>query len=60
MRVVAEWFPVRPVAIEAAVATGDGTEIESAASLLLAEQLGVRFVTKNRELSSRRVTVWRC
>ena len=60
VRVVAEWFPVRSVAIEAAIAAGEEAAAESAASLILAEQLGVALVTTNRELSSRRVQVWRC
>ena len=60
VRVVAEWFPVRSVAIEAAIAAGREAVAESVASLICAEQLGVDLATTNRDLSSTRVRVWRC
>ena len=60
LQAVAEWFPVRALAIEAALAATESVEIDSTASLALAESLGVPLVTKNRELSSERVAVLHC
>lgn len=57
---VAEWFPVRSVAVEAATAVGGELAAESTASLICTEQLGVDLVTTKRDLSSTRVRVWRC
>jgi hypothetical protein len=56
---VAEWFPVRALAIDAALTTGE-TEIDSAASVALAESLGVPLVTKNTDVSSERIPVLYC
>lgn len=60
VRAVAEWFPVRALAIEAVLAAGGAVEVDSAASLALAEHLRVPLVTKDRDLSSGSVTVLRC
>ena len=60
VRVVAEWFPVRPLAMDAALAAGEAIEVDSAAAVALAESLGVQLVTKNRGVSSKRVPVLRC
>ena len=60
MRVVAEWFPVRAVAIEAALASNAHQDIDAGASLALAESLGVPLITKNRELTSEYVEILRC
>lgn len=58
IKVVQEWFPVRAVAIEAAVesAAAEG-EIDASAALKLSESLRLPLVTKNRDLSSRQVPV---
>lgn len=60
-RIVQEWFPVRPLAVDAALAAAaaDGL-VEETASLGLAESLGVPLVTKNRELTSSTVPVLYC
>lgn len=61
VRIVAEWFPVRALAIEAASTAPElGDDIEAAASLALAHSLDVPLVTKNRTVSSRRVPVLHC
>jgi hypothetical protein len=61
VRTVREWFPARAVAMDAALAASElDSEIESTASLALAESLHVPFVTKNRDLESRRVPVLHC
>lgn len=58
-RVVSEWFPVRAIALDAALeATGD--DIDATAALSLAESLNVALVTKNREISSQKVPVLHC
>jgi len=60
-RVVAEWIPVRAVAVEAALAsTTSEVDVEAAASLVLAESLGLPLVTKHRDVVSRRVEVLYC
>jgi hypothetical protein len=60
-RVVREWYPVRGLALEAAIgAIGQDDDVEAAAALRLAESLGLPLVTKNRELSSQRVPVLQC
>lgn len=59
VRVVREWFPVRALALDAALAVG-ADDIDATAALALAESLGVALVTKNRELSSRHVPVLWC
>ena len=61
MRVVQEWFPVRPLAVDAALAASAGDGIpEETASLALAESLTVPLLTKNRELASAVVSVLHC
>ncbi len=59
LRVVREWFPVRALALDAALAAG-GDDIDATAALALAESLGVAFVTKNREVTSPRIPVLLC
>jgi hypothetical protein len=59
--VVREWYPVRTLAVEAAIVTsGDFDDIDALASLALAESLEVPLVTKNAELRSRRIPVLHC
>lgn len=60
MRVVAEWFPVRAVAIDAALAAGANDDVDALAALALAESLNVPLVTKNPDLTSARVPVLVC
>jgi hypothetical protein len=60
MRVVGEWFPVRAIAIDAAIAFVGHGDIDGAAALALAESLGVPLITKNPDLVSDRVEVLRC
>ncbi len=61
LRIVAEWFPVRALAIEAASTAPElGGDIDTAASLALAHSLDVPLVTKNRAVSSRSVPVLHC
>jgi len=60
MRIVAEWFPVRAVAIDAALASAGEGDVDAKAALSLAESLNVPLVTKNRELTSRKVPVLVC
>lgn len=60
MRIVAEWFPVRAVAIEAAIASGSDGDIDALAALALAESLKVPLITKNRELRSATIEVLVC
>lgn len=59
-RAVGEWFPIRPVALDAALeARRTDGDVETAASLALAESLGVPLVTKQAEVDSRNVPVLR-
>jgi hypothetical protein len=59
--VVREWYPVRSLAVEAAIAAGDALDdIDALASLALAESLEVPLVTKDPELRSRRIPVLHC
>jgi hypothetical protein len=58
--VVREWYPVRALAIEAAIAADHAADIDALASLALAESLDVPLVTKNRELHSDRVPLLVC
>jgi hypothetical protein len=60
MRVVSEWFPVRAVAIDAALASGSDGDVDALAALSLAESLSVPLVTKNRELASAEVPIFVC
>ena len=61
VQAVREWFPARALAVDAALAAG-GTDadVESTASLALAESLSLPLVTKNSALASRRVPVLHC
>lgn len=59
-RVVAEWFPVRALAIEAAQAAVDPVDLDSIASLALAESLDVALVTTNAAVQSARIDVLHC
>lgn len=60
LRVVSEWFPVRAVAIDAALASLGQDDVEAEAALALAESLGVALITKNRDLVSERISVLLC
>lgn len=57
VRTVAEWFPVRAVAMDAALASDAEADIDSSAALTLAESLGMAILTKNAGLTSQRVAV---
>jgi hypothetical protein len=59
-RVVGEWFPVRPLALDAVLASADGTDVDSYAALALAESLEVPLVTRQTDLRSRAVPVLLC
>jgi hypothetical protein len=59
-RTVSEWFPVRGLAMEAVLMAGEDMEVDSVASLALAEHLRVPLITKNRELTSSKVAVLWC
>jgi hypothetical protein len=58
-QVVREWFPVRGLAIEAALSASSG-DVDGHAALALAESLGTPLVTKNGELRSMSVPVLHC
>jgi hypothetical protein len=60
LRAVAEWFPVRALAMDAALVAGEAVEVDCAAAVALAESLSVPLVTKNREASSELVAVLHC
>ena len=61
VRIVRDWFPARPLALDAALAaTESDGPAEEAASLALAESLRVPLVTKNHELASSAVPVLHC
>ena len=57
LQTVAEWFPVRAVAMDAALAADGEADVDSGAALALAESLGLAFLTKNTTLTSERVPV---
>lgn len=58
VRIVQEWFPARPLAIDAALVRDvPDVPLDSVVALMLAESMGVPFVTKLRELASDRVPV---
>lgn len=57
---IEEWFPVRALAVESALRTPIDDHPEVWASLLLAEALGVPFVTKHHEIRSTVVPVLHC
>lgn len=57
-RVVREWFPVRALAMDAALlAPSEAGDVDSWAALALAETLGIPLVTKNGDLRSGKVPV---
>lgn len=56
-RLVGEWFPVRPVATDAALRTPAGSTPDSLAALALAETLNVPLVTRNDDIRSGKVPV---
>lgn len=58
-RIVGEWFPVRPVALDAVLRAPEGASPDSWAALVLAEAMGVPLLTKNDEVDSPLVTVLR-
>ncbi|MHB8318797.1 MAG: hypothetical protein ACYDEP_06155 [Acidimicrobiales bacterium] len=60
LRTVAEWFPVRTLAVGAALVASEDMDIDTAAALTLAESLTVPLVTKNKEVASDRIAVLRC
>src|SRR2546421_6620048 len=60
VRTVAEWFPVRALAIDAVLAAGESLEVDSTVAVALAESLQVPLVTKNREISSHRISLLHC
>lgn len=58
-RIVSEWFPARPLALDAALGDlHDG--LDTAVTLRLAEALGVPLVTKHAGAFSPTVPVLRC
>jgi predicted transcriptional regulator len=57
---VAEWFPVRALAIEAALVVNESVELDSVVALALAESLRVPLVTKNADIESSLITVLHC
>ncbi len=60
LRAVAEWFPVRALAMDAALAADQGSEIDTLTALALAESLGLPLTTKNPDVTSGTVAVLRC
>lgn len=55
-RIVREWFPVRAIALDAALRAPDGP-VDSWAALALAEALRVPLVTRNADVRSREIPV---
>lgn len=61
VRIVREWFPVRALAVDAALsASTDDADIEGLCALALAETLALPLITKNRALASTEVPVLHC
>jgi hypothetical protein len=57
-RLVREWFPVRALAMDAALrAPADASDVDTWAALALAETLGIPLVTKHPDIRSRKVAV---
>ena len=57
-RLVREWFPVRALAMDAALrAPTDTPDLDTWAALALAETLGIPLVTKDPDIRSRKVPV---
>lgn len=59
-QIVREWFPVRGIAIEAALAATSAEDVDGNAALCLAESLRAPLVTKNDELRSDLIPVLHC
>jgi hypothetical protein len=59
-RAVAEWFPVRALAIEAALVASEYVDLDSVVALALAESLRVPLVTKNADIESSLIGVLHC
>lgn len=59
-QIVREWFPVRGIALEAALAAGSSDDVDGHAALALAESLGSPLMTKNEELRSSSVPILLC
>ncbi|MGH9153738.1 MAG: hypothetical protein ACRD03_15355 [Acidimicrobiales bacterium] len=59
-QIVREWFPVRGLAVEAALSATSSDDVDGYAALALAESLGTPLVTKNAELRSTSVAVLYC
>lgn len=57
---VQEWFPVRAVAMAAALRTGDDGDSLTTASLELAETLDLPLLTRRRDAVSAQVPVLYC
>ena len=58
--IVREWFPVRGLALGAALVAASSGDTDTQAALGLAESLRLPLVTKNAELSSTEVLLLRC
>lgn len=58
--VVQEWFPVRSVALAAALRSGGEDDVLTIASLELAEALGAPLLTRSRDVHSEVVPVLHC
>jgi hypothetical protein len=57
-RLVREWFPVRALAMDAALrAPAETGDVDTWAALALAEMLGIPLVTKHAEIASRKIPV---
>ena len=57
-RLVREWFPVRALAMDAALrAPAENGDVDTWAALALAEMLGIPLVTKHPEIRSRKIPV---
>lgn len=59
-QIVREWFPVRALALEAAIAATASEDVDGHAALALAESLRTPLVTKNGDLRSASVPVLHC
>jgi hypothetical protein len=57
-QLVREWFPVRALAMDAALrAPAESGDVDSWGALALAETLGIPLVTKHAEIASRKIPV---
>lgn len=59
-QIVREWFPVRGLAMDAALSMNTSEDIDGHAALALAESLGIPLLTRNDGLKSDSVAVLRC